>query len=68
MFGGALNLPKYIHFICLDIATCLYAKKLNYSKELEVVASNLEFNGKLKRHNALFDAQVTKLIFEKFEL
>ncbi len=57
LFGGALNVPKQIHFMPMDLATFLFAKGVDYIED----RINLLDKSKLpigQQHNALFDAKV----------
>ena len=65
LFGGALNIPKQIHYICGDIATLLIAKGVDKDiRRAEFVMEMLN-EKKNEQHNALFDALVTKRCYEK---
>mgnify|MGYP000906151961 CR=1 FL=1 len=65
LFGGALNLPKNIHYICRDIATLLFAKNIDVDIIRTGFVKDELMNVDLKQHNALFDAMVGKLCYEK---
>jgi len=64
LFGGALEIPGNVHFICRDIATLFWLKKV------DINISRIEFVGTrehtaLAQHNALFDAYIMKSCFDK---
>lgn len=65
LFGGALQIPENIHYICMDLATLLF------SKEIDVNTSRIELLTEAEKpkdymiHNALSDAEVGMLILQK---
>lgn len=61
LFGGAFGLPKNIHYQPFDVATLLLLKGEDPDINREAFA-NLP-NG--EKHNALWDARVTKAVYEK---
>lgn len=65
LFGGALKIPKQIHYICLDIATFLYSNGLNYTQVRNEIIEKTELPKDYKQHNALSDTRLIKMIFEK---
>lgn len=65
LFGGALNIPGQIHYICGDIATLFMAKGLDKDINRADFVKEMLKQVKGDRHNALFDAKVTKLCYEK---
>lgn len=71
LFGGALNLPKYVDFIPLDFSAILHIQGLPMHiprielldpSEVELLKSKSQSNS---LHNALYDACLLKLCFEK---
>jgi len=61
LFGGALNLPKQIHYMPMDLATLFRIKGLDPDTPREAfVALQAE-----QKHNSLWDAKVAKACFEK---
>lgn len=65
LFDGALNIPKQIHYMCLDIATFLYSNGLNYTQVRNEIIDKIELPIDYKQHNALSDTRLIKMIFEK---
>lgn len=65
LFGGALNIPGEIHYICGDIATLFMAKGLDKDISRVDFVKEMLKDEKDNRHNALFDAKVTRLCFQK---
>ncbi len=66
LFGGALNIPKQIHYICRDLATFLETKNIDISKpRIELIDKN-KLPENLNRHNALFDAKVGMNVLNKY--
>jgi hypothetical protein len=68
LFGGAFKIPENIFYAAFDLATLLRIKGIiepvsSYENDI----SRYEFAGieKSKQHNALEDARVEKLCFEK---
>lgn len=55
LFGGSLNLPDYIDFMVMDLATWLYSKGISPDIPRIKLAGDPGFFG-LKQHNALYDA------------
>jgi hypothetical protein len=63
-FGGSFDLPSYISYIPLDLATMLYA----YGHDPDV--SREEFAGVADaslKHNALFDARILRSCWNKLD-
>ena len=60
LFGHAFNIPKTLYYIPFDICTLMYAKGVDSDINRE------QFVGiEGKKHNALHDADVIKLCYEK---
>lgn len=68
LFGGARNIPPQIHYMCLDLATLLYAKGEDFNKARTQILKevNLTLPEGYAQHNALSDARLCKMIFESF--
>lgn len=68
LFGGARNIPQQIHYMCLDLATLLYAKGEDYNKTRTQILEEvkLKLPEGYAQHNALSDARLCKMIFESF--
>ncbi len=71
LFGGALMLPSFIHFIPIDLATLLFTKGINTDlvrlkmlkkKERDILKKII---GNNVQHNALYDVLVLKMCFNK---
>lgn len=65
IFGTAFDIPKNIYYIPFDICTLLKIKNINPDESRELLIYD-KLNIEIKKHNALFDANVIKLIYEKF--
>jgi len=68
LFGHAFNLPKQIYYIPFDLATLFKIKGINPDVKREVFAGEKIKNLKSiahHKHNALYDAQVIRLCYEK---
>jgi len=65
LFGGALSIPKQIHYICMDFATFLFLKELDINKPRIELINKKDLPKKGKQHNALYDALITKLCYQK---
>ena len=59
LFGGALNVPDYIHYIPFDICTLFELKGLDSDTNRQEFAQ-MEGN----KHNCLYDAKVIKKCYE----
>lgn len=71
LFGGALSLPEYVDYMPLDFASILYLQGLSIhtprielldTSEVELLKRKSSFDS---QHNALYDAYLLKLCFEK---
>lgn len=64
LWGGALNKnkPKNIYYIPFDICTLFLVKGIDPDINREEF---VEFTGKVQKHNALHDAEIVKLCYEK---
>lgn len=65
LFGGSLNLPKNIHFMCLDIATLLMANGFDHQTERIKLINQAEIKDKYQIHNALSDAEIGMTLLKK---
>ena len=65
LFGGSLNLPKNIHFMCLDIATLLMANGIDHQTERIKLIDQAEIKDKYQIHNALSDAEIGMTLLKK---
>lgn len=64
LFGGSLNLPQYIHYMPMDLATLLYAKGI----DPDTPRASLPFShplDTLSPHNALYDALLIREILNR---
>lgn len=61
LFGGAFGIPENVYYIPLDLSSLFFARGVDPDISRE------EFCGMQKgiKHNALWDARVTKACFEK---
>lgn len=72
LFGSAFDLPKFVSPVCIDINDKI-AKYLNISVQeaFDVTRENIVLEelkrGSIKKHNALYDAKVIKLIDKKID-
>lgn len=69
LFGGAFEIPKNIHYMCMDLATFIQSK--GHPADIPRVKNEkknglIDYKNKdgLKLHNALFDAKICKTIYE----
>ncbi len=65
LFGGALFIPKQIHYMCMDLATCLYVKGYDIKTERIKLLNQEEIPEGYHIHNALSDAKAGMLILKK---
>lgn len=66
-FGDALNIPKHINYIPIDLSTLLWTLGIDpdINRE-EFVGPSMTFTGMAQnKHNSLWDAYVIKACFEK---
>lgn len=64
MFGGALKLPSNISYIPIDISSILHARGIDPDVDRLSFAEVADVGNK---HNALYDAYVTKWCYEKLQ-
>ncbi len=65
LFGGALHIPKHIHYMCLDLATLILAKGYNIDKPRIELLAEYGISTKISLHNALSDAQIGMQLLKK---
>lgn len=56
LFGGALHIPANIHFMCMDLATLLFCKGMDYTLPRIQLLETHEWPENYRMHNALSDA------------
>ncbi|HFD31621.1 MAG TPA: hypothetical protein ENJ28_02745, partial [Gammaproteobacteria bacterium] len=64
LFGGALHIPGNVFYMPADISTLFLLKGLDMDIDRETF-SELELSDELHKHNALYDALVTRACYEK---
>lgn len=62
MYGGALSIPANVYYIPFDICTLMELKGQDSDENREVLAG---FPDTKTKHNALHDANIIKLCYEK---
>lgn len=62
---GALDMPKFINYIPIDLSTALHINNIDPDINREEFAGIKDTS---KKHNALFDAEVIKACYEKLNL
>ena len=62
IFGHAFNIPKNVYYIPFDICTLFYANGIDADISREEFA---EMSDGSQKHNALWDAKVIKMCYEK---
>ncbi len=65
LFGGALHIPKQIHYMCMDLSTLLFAKGYDINKNRTELLYQDNIPEHYSLHNALSDAQVGMLLLKK---
>jgi hypothetical protein len=66
LFGHAFNIPNNIYYIPFDISTVFKIKGIDPDINREEFVSELILNkNNIQKHNALWDAEVVKLCYEK---
>jgi len=67
LFGGSMNLPKNLHFMCLDLATLLCANGIDYKTDrVSLLDNKNEMPNNYRIHNALSDAELTLILVKKY--
>jgi 3' exoribonuclease, RNase T-like len=61
LFGGAMQLPEQVYYLPFDVATLLLAKGIDPDIHRETFVQLPD----AQKHNALWDARVTKAVYEK---
>ncbi len=64
IFGHAFNIPKNVYYIPFDICTLFKVKGIDPDISREEFS---EIKTEVQKHNALYDAKVIKLCFEKLK-
>lgn len=64
IFGHAFNIPKNVYYIPFDICTLFKAKGIDADISREKFACG-EVYSEMPKHNALWDAKVIKMCYEK---
>ena len=66
-FGDALNIPKHINYIPIDLSTLLWTINIDPDISREKLAGDFTPPGgmEVRKHNSLWDAYVCKACFEK---
>jgi hypothetical protein len=64
MWGHAFDVPKLIYYIPFDICTLFKIKGIDPDISREEFAENKP-DGKLQKHNSLWDAMIIKMCYEK---
>ena len=66
LFGHAFNIPNNVYYIPFDIATLFKIKGIDPDINREEFVEELILNkDNIQKHNALWDAEVIKLCYEK---
>lgn len=66
LFGHAFNIPKNVYYIPFDLCTLLKVKGIDADISREKLAFGEVYSEMNKsKHNALYDAEVIKLCYEK---
>lgn len=65
LFGGALQIPKNIHYMCMDLATLIFSKGIDINTSRIELLTEEEIPKDYIVHNALSDAEVGMLILQK---
>ena len=66
LYGHAFKIPKNVYYIPFDIATLFKIKGINPDINREEFVKELILNkDNIQKHNALWDAEVIKLCYEK---
>jgi DNA polymerase III epsilon subunit-like protein len=65
LFGGALHIPSNIHYMPMDIATIIHYKNLDVNVPRISLIDNKLLPPNLKQHNALYDAHIARLVYQK---
>lgn len=66
-YGDALNIPKHINYIPIDLSTLLWHAGIDPDINREEFAGDVQTQGdmELSKHNPLWDAHVCKTCFDK---
>lgn len=66
IFGNAFSIPKNIYYMPFDVVMILRENGVNVDINREGLVGVSDIDG--QKHNALFDAKITKMIYEKYRL
>ncbi|HHT23335.1 MAG TPA: hypothetical protein GXZ87_08520 [Bacteroidales bacterium] len=66
LFGGSMNMPSNVHYMCLDLATLLLANGIDYRIERISLLDENEIPENYNAHNALSDAELTLVLLKKY--
>ena len=64
IFGHAFNIPKNLYYIPFDLCTLFYAKGIDADISREKFGCG-EVYSEMPKHNALWDARVIKMCYER---
>lgn len=67
IFGHAFNIPKNVYYIPFDICTLFKAKGIDSDISREKYGCGEHYE-EMQKHNALWDARVIKMCYEKLTL
>ncbi len=66
VFDHAFNIPKNVFYIPFDICTLMYVKNVNPDVNREIFGLNgRDVPDNASKHNALWDAEIIKLCYER---
>jgi hypothetical protein len=65
IFGGALNIPKNVYYIPFDLSTLFKIKGIDSDINREKFANYEDYKFEMPKHNALRDARIIKMCYEK---
>lgn len=65
IFGHAFNIPKNVYYIPFDICTLFKVKGVDVDVSREEFCGLLDIKEVQNKHNALFDAKVIKMCYER---
>ena len=65
LWDGALNIPDYIYYIPFDICTLFKIKDIDPDINREDFVKEHIDKNKIKKHNALWDAEIIRLCYYK---
>jgi hypothetical protein len=65
IFGHAFNIPKNVYYIPFDICTLFTIKGIDADISREDFCGYSDLNRSKNKHNALFDAKIIKMCYER---